>query len=145
MVAIVFDVGNHRATVDAPRLQPIVSEILNFSHPPNPSLVSIFTVGDHLNEGKESPRNLRKLLIRFRRKISYSIKVEPTMLLINLRRGTFVNNKAAGSNPFKAVDELATNLLLFRIRWAALAAKIVALVCALGANVLRALRHLQIS
>jgi hypothetical protein len=39
MVAIALDVGNHSATVDAPSLQPIVSEILNFSHTPNPLLM----------------------------------------------------------------------------------------------------------
>jgi hypothetical protein len=64
MVAIAFDVGNYRATMDAPRLQPIVSEILNFSHPPDPSL-SVFRVGDHLNEGKGPPRKHRILRTPF--------------------------------------------------------------------------------
>jgi type IV secretory pathway protease TraF len=38
MVAIALDVGNHGTTVDAPGLQPIISEILNFSHPSKPLL-----------------------------------------------------------------------------------------------------------
>jgi hypothetical protein len=37
MIAIAFDAGNCGATVDAPSRQPIIREILNLSHPPNPS------------------------------------------------------------------------------------------------------------
>lgn len=44
MVAIARDVGNHSTTVDAPDLQPIIREILNFSHPPYPSRLSPLVV-----------------------------------------------------------------------------------------------------
>ena len=43
MVAIALNFGNHSATMDAPSLQPIITEILNFSHLPNPlSVLPVF-------------------------------------------------------------------------------------------------------
>lgn len=56
MVAIALDVGNPNAAMDAPNLQPIIGEILNFSQPFSPSSVLpvIAQQGDQLNEYMKS-------------------------------------------------------------------------------------------